>query len=505
MTGLGRVRRAEALAFIAVVLGLAMWRFGATVADPDLWGHVRFGIDKIEAGAYLSTDSYSYLTEGSTWFNHEWLGEVVMGGLYLWFGSAGLVVAKAILAGTVVVLLTRRLVDDGADPVRATILMALGIVLLTPTFGTFRPQVFTTLLFTVTLFVIVSFQRGSARLIWSLPPLFAVWVNLHGGVLSGIVVLWVWALAYLFFGEKGRKWQAATVAALCSVALLLNPNGFDHVRFLIETTTVSRPDIVEWEAVDLFGPLGIVYLLTVSIVVVALVAARRKLDLPLVAPLLGLLVAPLLAGRHLQLFVPGVVVLGSASLVVILGKGRDGETAARDASRAALTAFLAVALVSSGFAVGRVALASSCLALDSTQFEFPSRGVAALGALQPVGNAVVPFNWGQYVIWHLGPEVQVSGDGRRETIYTEEVHQANLDFANGVGDWDRILDMAPTDYVIQRTGTPGAELMGSEPGWSLSYEDRITSIFLPDGSSQVLTGDESIPVDGDGLCFPAEA
>ena len=28
------------------------------------------------------------------------------------------------------------------------------------------------------------------------------------------------------------------------------------------------------------------------------------------------------------------------------------------------------------------------------------------------------FNWGEYAIWHLGPDVKVSVDGRRETIYS---------------------------------------------------------------------------------------
>ena len=29
----------------------------------------------------------------------------------------------------------------------------------------------------------------------------------------------------------------------------------------------------------------------------------------------------------------------------------------------------------------------------------------------------VDFDWGEYVIWHLGPQVRVSVDGRRETVY----------------------------------------------------------------------------------------
>jgi hypothetical protein len=285
--------------------------------------------------------------------------------------------------------------------------------------------------------------------------------------------------------------------------MLLNPNGLDHVRFLVETTTVSRPEIVEWEAVDLLGPLGIVYLIVAGLLVYALVRSRKDLEFPLVIPLLGLTLAPLVAGRHLQLFVPGVVILGAPYLANVLGRRRHADPTESRLPGAAATAILIASLVAGGFGVGRVAVATQCLAIEAAQFQFPARGTAALGEAGAKGNGVVPFNWGEYVIWHLGPELRVSGDGRRETIYPAEAHQANIDLANGRGDWDRILRMAPTDLVLQRTGTPGAQLMEEREGWALAYRDRIASIFTPVDVPLNLVGDDSIPEDGNGLCFPA--
>jgi hypothetical protein len=292
------------------------------------------------------------------------------------------------------------------------------------------------------------------------------------------------------------------VATLCTLALLLNPNGLEHVRFLVETTTVSRPEIVEWEAVELLGPLGIVYLAVAGLLTYALFRSLRELDLPLVIPLVGLVIAPLAAGRHLQLFVPGAFILGAPYLAKVLGRGRAGQPTRTGAGSTA-TALLIVGMVAGTFAIGRVAVSSGCLAIDASQFQFPARAVTAVKEAAIEGNSVVPFNWGEYIIWHLGPELKVSGDGRRETIYPEAVHLANLDLANGNDDWDRILDMAPTDLVIQRTGTPGAQLMEQRRGWELGYQDRIASVFAPSGTAIDLVGDEGIPDDGDGLCFPA--
>jgi hypothetical protein len=35
------------------------------------------------------------------------------------------------------------------------------------------------------------------------------------------------------------------------------------------------------------------------------------------------------------------------------------------------------------------------------------------------GRIVTFFDWGQYALWHLGPRLRVSMDGRRETVYTD--------------------------------------------------------------------------------------
>ena len=47
----------------------------------------------------------------------------------------------------------------------------------------------------------------------------------------------------------------AAVAAAC-----LNPYGPRLLRFLLETATVARPDIVEWQPVNLAKTEGLAYL-----------------------------------------------------------------------------------------------------------------------------------------------------------------------------------------------------------------------------------------------------
>ncbi len=60
----------------------------------------------------------------------------------------------------------------------------------------------------------------------------------------------------------------------------------------------------------------------------------------------------------------------------------------------------------------------------------------------------VPFDWGEYVLWHLGPRVKVSIDGRRETVYSDEMYRQYRDFEQGTGVWDALLKTSKTDLVL---------------------------------------------------------
>ena len=83
------------LAIAALVAAFAL--ASRTQADPDLWGHVRFGSDLLRTHSLPRLDVYSF-TQDRDWINHEWLSEAQMGLAYRAFGSAGLALLKSALA-----------------------------------------------------------------------------------------------------------------------------------------------------------------------------------------------------------------------------------------------------------------------------------------------------------------------------------------------------------------------------------------------------------------------
>jgi len=80
----------------------ALWTSAAValslnLADPDLWGHVKYGQDVLADGHLHATATYTYTAPEHPWINHENLAELTMATLYGWFGDTGLLVAKCLL------------------------------------------------------------------------------------------------------------------------------------------------------------------------------------------------------------------------------------------------------------------------------------------------------------------------------------------------------------------------------------------------------------------------
>ena len=99
----------------ALILLLALVADSMQYADPDLWGHVRFGQTMLNTGHLIRADIFSYSALGRPWINHEWLSEIVMALAYNALGVAGLKLLKFLSAGAVVLLFAAGLAETGAS------------------------------------------------------------------------------------------------------------------------------------------------------------------------------------------------------------------------------------------------------------------------------------------------------------------------------------------------------------------------------------------------------
>lgn len=460
-------------ATLGLAVAILVFAGARTVADPDLWWHLRAGHDIVEQGLG-SRDPYSYLTAGAPWINHEWLSEWTFERARRAGGDAGLVALKLAVILALATIVGRRVRASGASLLAAALVTVTGCLAMLPGLGSARPQIFSVLLFAVTLVVL----DAGARRRWclaALPVLFTLWANLHGGVLLGVLVAGVWTAVMSLSAREGR-WIGPLAFAAATLGVCLNPYGLELWTYLVQAAR-PRPELPEWGPVSPLAFDGVAYGCALAVAAVAVRRQRTALGAPATAVLGTLALAALAVRRHTPLFIVAVLVLAVPVLfrTRAFGTGTPATTRWSWWIRLLMVAEAAVLLVLS---MPRL----TCIEVPADAL--PIEAVAILDRAGVPGRMAVFYDWGGYVLWKVGPRVQVSMDPRRETVYPREVYDRNLAWTFGVGDWDALL-ARDTDMALASKAVPTFNLMRRTPGWTLVHEDDRSGLFVKDDSASV--------------------
>jgi len=223
-----------ALVFVAVLFADSI-RF----ADPDLWGHLRFGQAVLSTGHLPPRDPYAYSALGLPWVSHEWLSEAIIAGAYYALGVFGLNLMKLACSAATVIFLTLATGETGASTTAQFAILILAGVSLAPQMQ-YRPQIFTYVMLSALLALLArdNFRRRAP--LWIAIPMFALWANLHGGWAAGLAMLAVYAAvssAEDWWNGRGLARGAGlfAIASLCALATLATPYGFGTWRTVART------------------------------------------------------------------------------------------------------------------------------------------------------------------------------------------------------------------------------------------------------------------------------
>ncbi len=96
------------------------------------------------------------------------------------------------------------------------------------------------------------------RLVWLLPVIFVLWVNLHGYFVNGLLVLAA-ATAAAFLGERGVPGgrRGLTLLALCTAACCVHPQGFHALLWPFRQLRILGEHPFLRQAIVEFQPTGV--------------------------------------------------------------------------------------------------------------------------------------------------------------------------------------------------------------------------------------------------------
>lgn len=205
------------------------------------------------------------------WANTLVLAELIFHWLEAAFGDRGLVLAQTLAVGLALYSLARD-AGGGNDEARGVgIALAITVLGSISSLAIARVQMFSLVLFPVLAALLRAEHRDPSQRIWLSLPLLALWSNLHGAVISGLVVLY----GYLLL-DRIRHDPRTTIAMalLAPAAICVTPaflRSLDYYHGLVTNVAVQRGE-GQWAPLGT-GPLDL--LLIGAVIVLALPLARR--------------------------------------------------------------------------------------------------------------------------------------------------------------------------------------------------------------------------------------
>src|SRR3954468_15928312 len=270
--------RAESrLSWLAVAAGSALCAAVAAVGADARW-LAALGGAITRAGRIPASIPYAS-APSHDWVNVPVLGELVFHWLESLGGDRALVAAQAFAVAAMLALVLRDMRASGAtDTACALVLTAIPFAAVSSLFVV-RAQLFSLPLFALALLLVRGEARTPSRRIWLLVPLIALWSNLHGAVLTALVV----ATAYLLLDRlRQDRGVALGVLAASWAALFVTPalsrTGKYYVGVLHSEPAASGFGL--WAPLSLHNPLDVLFVAVAGpLLCLALRAQPRRWEL----------------------------------------------------------------------------------------------------------------------------------------------------------------------------------------------------------------------------------
>jgi hypothetical protein len=457
-------QRATEIVGIAFGVGIiAAVALGNQLSNDEFW-QMAAGQWMLAHHSVMGLDPFSYTEAHRRWVTDEWGSEVALAGLFRAFGNAAYAM-YAIVLGALCLCATaayaRALGARGGRVAVIVIALALGVsgVLVGD-----RGLDFSLVFLPLELLVLTK-ARTNPRWLWCLPPLCIVWVNTHGSILVGLIVLGLelgWSLVpERVVARVGGVRQSSHTGPLalallgCVAASCLTPYGPGLLAYDVGVSQNSQIALYinEWTSPNFHSYLVLLAFCVPLGVLVATVRTRR------IPVLEGTLTAVLfLEALRTQRLVIYLMVVGAGLAAMLPARAAWGTTARRVAG--------------AGFAVLAIAiLAAPSVPAGSVS---PTLPVQAFNYVEAhPGRVFTQYTWGDYSIArHRATFV----DGRTD-LFEGKALTEFFAVTYMTTNPDPVLSASHVSYVIWAPHTALSTYLAHDPRWHVVDRSRVALVF----------------------------
>jgi hypothetical protein len=495
------------------------------IDDFDVWYHLAAGRLMAHTWRWPMTNTFAFTTPLHPWVDVHWVFQLLLYGVWVVGGATGAILLTSVLVlATVTVLYAdaRRF----APPSLVALLLTVALVVASPRFVP-RPELLTFFLLAIFLWLLDDYPH-CGRAIYFLVPLQILWMNAHGTVPIGVVLVgcyWLGAtLAFLPALPSG--WRAATVCtrtewrrltivlALVALACLATPWGVAGALLPLDLLPAVTGGSLLSSRIGEFRPpfqagfgLPLAYtwvgLLVLSGLAFAMNVSRVHLGRLFTVLVFGYLSTQAL--RNVALFAWMAVPATAANVGSLVARRAARQSATLADPRRGTRVGVASPRPDSSLLVrvgegAVIAITSLLIAIVVTNQLSKWLGVerefglgisklhAPIDALRfadTVGIEGNPFNdfaSGGYLAWARFPRDRVFVDGRTQA-YPDDFFRFYFNVMDDPEQWPTVVARFAPDYAllyhVWSNRFPLVRYLNAGHGWTLVYYDEIASLYMP--------------------------
>ncbi|MHB8699240.1 MAG: hypothetical protein ACYC9J_14650 [Sulfuricaulis sp.] len=470
-----------------VLVAFFLYRVFATAAsgvtDPDYYWHVSYGEWMLDYGRLPTVDFWSWTFNGHPYRLTQWLGELLMGLANRLGGEFGTQFLSTALMVTTIAFSYR-----AARCFLGNRLAALAVALFCDTLLNLpcRPHQFTHLgLAILTAVMSIYLTTGKRRVLYWVPPVMALWVNLHGAYAVGLAYLWMMVCfcgVDVYLSRDQNEWRQVfyplCFAAIAgTLATLINPYGYGAWSYAMEIANLksSSAGIVdEWNPVNIKMNVGIQYFFVTTAIFVAMATSMKR---PRPRSLLSLLALVLAGWSAMRVSIMMLVLLVPLLAEAFEGTALyrlafEGDTRRFDRN---ISGYIAMPLLLLVLGASVLLIKSDDSVMKIVAEKFPVGEVAFMKAHHIKGRILNDPVMGGYLIRNLGQKVSID---TRLDLYGDQPLFDFLSARSGDMTWRDYIKRMDPDIVLLDNTSGLRQLLLASRLYRLVYESGFHSVLV---------------------------
>lgn len=440
--------------------------------DYDLFARLIVGERFLEESILPFKDFLSY-TPTHNWYDHEWGSGVIFYFMLKFLGPFGLILLQVLLMfGTTFFIIKTHNLKRHAYPASLTFMIVFLILFWKLNSSLIRCQLFSFFFFSMFLYLMERQRKfPKSNSLWIIPLVVIIWNNLHGGVVSGLGLIFMYIIGAII--ERRPFAKQVAVLGLSTSLLIINPYGYKYLNFLFSATTMNRKYIVEWW--NILAARHFFWYLPASIYSIFgfLTSFRKKFDITKTIILAVTLYSGL---AHVKLLSISLIAVAALCYNDMCSYFRFKFL--REIEKALYPSIIIIALC-------LIPLSSPFSCRVGTN-KFPLQEVKFLQLNSIKGNIVVPFGLGSYISYKLYPNNLIYMDGRYEEVYNNKEFLTLRDYELAENNWRDIVNNYETEILMPLKTVAIYNVLKQDSDWVEIYEGNICGIFVKRGQENSL-------------------